>query len=59
MVKNFENNFDARVNVVHDNPYVDLIFDIVGPEMGSAMGHSDAPTGVEEEAINDATQYIL
>ena len=28
----FWNNFDARVDVVHDNPYMDLIFDVAGPE---------------------------
>ena len=40
---------------MHDNPYVDLIFDAAGPELGSAMGPSDVPTKVEEETTNDAT----
>ena len=38
MVKNFRNNFDVRVDVVHDNPYMDLIFDAAGPETGFCYG---------------------
>jgi hypothetical protein len=41
----FRNNFDAWVNMVHDNPYMDLIFDAAGPKLDSAMGPSDVPTG--------------
>ena len=50
----FRNNFDAQMDVVHDNPYVDLIFDDAGPELGSAIGPSDVPTEVLEEATNNA-----
>jgi L-fucose mutarotase/ribose pyranase (RbsD/FucU family) len=50
----FRNNFDAQVNVVHDNPYMDLIFDVAGTKMGSAMGPGDVTTIVDEESPNDA-----